>query len=261
MKKTILICLAAAALLCLPCMAYGQSIDGIKIVASPKDTSGKLLYFQVTGTTEGRTLFLGTSLYPPQYTNRLKEGFHELVPVTGSFTKYWEVPEKYYGGVFEAALWGEKVPKSKCNVADCFACGKFGYHPEKMQDYASGTLLAAGALKLKIAVAEQSDMLVVTVSGEANNGGAYLGSSFYPKDYKDIFAEGSHDCRQVSGAFKEVYTVPRKFREGKYEIALWKKKIQRSACTNKACIWCQNLGYHLWWLLFSKSGKLDISTP
>gem|GEM_PF-361274 len=257
MKKTMSLLIMAFMLISLATAAHAQCLINVKIVPSTKDAKGRTLVCYISGDTQGKVAYLGCSFYPARYYDKLKDGYHEIYQVSNSFQKNWELPEKFYEGSFEIALWGDKVMKNKCNKVDCFLCNKFGYHLENMLDYCSGTLLATNSTGLRINIKENGDKIIITATGEAGNGTAYLGASFYPKDCKDIFADAQHDCRLVQRTFQESWTLPKQYKDGRYDIALWNKKISKNACTLKSCLWCDKLGYHLWWVLFLKSDKIE----
>ncbi|MGV8123854.1 MAG: hypothetical protein AB2L14_29240 [Candidatus Xenobiia bacterium LiM19] len=258
MKRVIFLLTLTVLMLSLAASAYAQCLINVKVVPSTKDAKGKTLICHITGDTQGKAAWLGCSFYPARYSDRLRDGYHEIYQVSNSFQKNWELPERFYEGSFEIALWGDKVMKNKCNKVDCFLCNKFGYHLENTLDFCSGTILATTTTGFRINIAENGDKLTITVTGVAGNGSAYLGASFYPKECKDIFDDAQHDCRLVQKTFLESWTVPKRYKDGRYDIALWNKKISKNACTLKSCIWCEKLGYHLWWVLFLKSGKIDI---
>jgi len=256
MKKPFMVLLIYILLCLCPSLTHAQSLYTVKVLPSPKDSTGRTLQFSITGDTQGHVAYLGCSFYPSKYSNKLKEGYHDIVQVSNSFTRSWEIPEKFYEGSFEIAIWGDKVLKARCGRKDCFLCGKFGFHLEKMLDFCSGTLLPTNPVTLQVSTVPGDGYVTVTVNGATQNGGAYLGVSFYPKDCKDLLKEGKFDCRRVYSSFSEIWTVPDKYRGGRYEIALWNRKINKSDCRIKSCFWCRKLGYHLWWLLFLKSGVI-----
>lgn len=193
----------------------------VKIVPSTKDPSGRILVISITGNTNGRTAYLGCSFYPSKFTSKLKEGSHEIVQVSNAFTKTWEIPEKFYQGSFEIALWGNRVMKNRCGSNDCFLCRRFGYHLDTMLDFCSGTLLVTKPVTLRISIAENTGFISVTVNGDVQNGNVYLGVSFYPYGCRDSLKEGRFDCRQVKSGFSEIWTIPERFKGGRYDIALW----------------------------------------
>lgn len=258
MKKVMFLLTLTVLLISMAASAYAQCLINVKVLPSTKDAKGKTLICHITGDTQGKAAWLGCSFYPARYSDKARDGYHEIYQVSNSFQKNWELPERFYEGSFEIALWGEKVMKSKCNKVDCFLCNKFGYHLENMLDLCSGTLLATNTTGFRINITENGDKLIITVTGVAGNGSAYLGASFYPKECRDIFDDAQHDCRLVHKTFQESWTVPKRFKDGRYDIALWNRKISKNACTLKSCIWCEKLGYHLWWVLFLKSGKIDM---
>ncbi|MHC9543561.1 MAG: hypothetical protein AB9903_28965 [Vulcanimicrobiota bacterium] len=257
MKKLFMVLLVFIFLSLCTMATYSQDLTNVKIVPSPKDAAGRILVLSITGNTYERVAYLGCSFYPSKYTSKMKEGSHEIVQVSNSFTKTWEIPEKFNQGSFEIALWRNKVMKSRCGSNDCFLCRRFGYHLDTMLDFCSGTLLATKPLTLRISIAENAGFVSVTVNGAAQNGNAYLGVSFYPNGCRDSLTEGRFDCRHVQSTFSEIWTIPEKFKGGRYDIALWNNKINKNECTLKSCVWCKKLGYHLWWLLFLKSGVIE----
>jgi len=258
MKKISILLSIAVLIVFLTAAANAQCLINVNVVPSTKDAKGRTLICHLTGDTNGKAVWLGCSFYPARYSDKLRDGYHEIYQVSGTFQKNWELPEKFYEGSFEMALWGDKVMKNRCNRVDCFLCNKFGYHLENMLDFCSGTILATNTTGMRINITENGDKLTITATGVAGNGSAYLGASFYPKECKDIFADAQHDCRLVHKTFHESWTVPKRFKDGRYDIALWNRKISKNACTLKSCAWCEKLGYHLWWVLFLKSGKLDL---
>ncbi|MGV8122636.1 MAG: hypothetical protein AB2L14_22990 [Candidatus Xenobiia bacterium LiM19] len=162
------------------------------------------------------------------------------------------------GNIFTGAYHCEDCTVTeRCGSNDCFLCRRFGYHLDTMLDFCSGTLLATKPVTLRISVAENAGFISVTVNGAAQNGNAYLGVSFYPSGCRDSLKEGRFDCRQVQSSFSEIWTIPEKFKGGRYDIALWNNRINKNECTLKSCVWCKKLGYHLWWLLFLKSGVIE----
>ncbi|MBI2252125.1 MAG: hypothetical protein HYU63_05210 [Armatimonadetes bacterium] len=54
--------------------------------------------------------WLGVSLYPKGFKDAIKDGDHKTyILAKGKFNKDFVIPEKYYGGTYEIAVWNRKV--------------------------------------------------------------------------------------------------------------------------------------------------------
>jgi len=261
MKRLFTLFSALVLVLCLPEFSCAQSLTGVNLVLSPAGKSSRSLSLTVKGDTGGKALYLGCSFYHPHLKSLPREGFHAITPVQGSFSRSWDVPGKYFEGMFDVALWGRKVNRNACREPDCFCCEKFGYHLEDLIDSCRGTLLPVGSAHMAISIREAGDSFVITAEGDISSGSAWLGSSYYPEKCRDIYREGLHESRLVAQKFKESWKIPGRFKNGRYEIALWKKQVARNACTFKSCPWCEKMGYHLWWLIFMKNGAITELLP
>lgn len=72
--------------------------------------------------------------------------------------------------------------------------------------------------------------------------GMWLGLSFYPQSgtpWHQLIPLSS------SGTFTKRMTIWNRFLGGRYEVALWDRKVYATECHNPNCLYCAKYGYHL----------------
>jgi hypothetical protein len=85
--------------------------------------------------------YLGYSFYEKGCRDAAREGQHRVVKVgKGAFEKTASIDRKFYGGKYEAALWGKMVPKRSCRIPKCAWCAKNGFHMENSLGYTWGNI-------------------------------------------------------------------------------------------------------------------------
>lgn len=101
----------------------------------------------------------------------------------------------------------------------------------------ASTLMATAASRESLTARLTTTSLTVTGNCEKTG---WIGISVYsPTDSK-----GWHQVRQVkAGSLQEVFRVSLT-PGGRYEMALWDRRVSRSSCPTK-CSWCKLNGYHM----------------
>lgn len=113
----------------------------------------------------------------------------------------------------------------------------------------------ASAWRIDVRAAIERDAYVLTVTGVAPAGGAWLGRSAYAYGIRDKATEGVHEVVSVLGDFRHVFTIPvSRVRGGSYEVALWSGRVMAAQCTIPRDTWCKRNGYHLTGLLAYRGG-------
>lgn len=93
-----------------------------------------------------KKIWLGISLYPKEYADPFKEGEHFQVELNSDRSgRTVKLGKKYFGGYFEAAIWGKKVMRGDCTIPDCYWCAKNGFHLDELLFYKTGPLWLAPA--------------------------------------------------------------------------------------------------------------------
>ena len=82
----------------------------------------------------------------------------------------------------------------------------------------------------------------IVVSGEAT-GNFYLGRSLYPKGITNALREGAHETVAIAkGPIQESWEISTAMQGGTYEVALWKRKVDKSKCLAPGgCSVCRQL--------------------
>ena len=93
----------------------------------------------------------------------------------------------------------------------------------------------------------------LTVSGRAQRG-MLLGVSFYTSS-----GQARHALYPLGdGLFRRRLVVGARFREGSYQLALWRAKVPASQCQVPQCAYCPVYGYHLDGKLAGTSGYFTL---
>ncbi|MBI3270022.1 MAG: hypothetical protein HYZ53_13430 [Planctomycetes bacterium] len=98
--------------------------------------------------------------------------------------------------------------------------------------------------------------LVVTGDAPAS---VWLGRSLYPKSMSNPAKDGDHALVPVGrGPFLESFPVGTSFQGGSFEVALWRRKVDKRDCrTPGGCPTCRAVGYHVEGQLGYRAGKLS----
>ncbi|MBM4167033.1 MAG: hypothetical protein FJ218_08990 [Ignavibacteria bacterium] len=98
----------------------------------------------------------------------------------------------------------------------------------------------------------------LTISGNPEQTPLWLGTSLYPYGVVDVLGQGIHKQIEIKKTpFKETIELGKNVYSGSFEIALYRKKIEREDCAeDSGCYWCKRNGFHLEELLEYKNGYL-----
>lgn len=98
-----------------------------------------------------KTQWLGVSLYPKEYKDAIKNGYHQTRDIApDSFYNEFTLDTKEakkFNASYEIALWGKKVLQKDCLIPDCYWCGKNGFHLDELLFYQTGYFNATLAKK------------------------------------------------------------------------------------------------------------------
>jgi hypothetical protein len=228
---------------------FGGGVKGALNVRIDTDASTLEPRKLVMGADCSATAWIGYSIYPGTSVTGVSARHQAVEWRKGAATEE-ALGEKFCGGSYEVALWKEKVPLEKCRLNSCASCKEKGFHmagliacrsgyiPEMLKGRISAVVLAD--------IQDRNTAAKVLVEAAALRGEAYLGSSFYPKDCKDEFAEGVHRVLPMpSKTFSETLEVPEGFTGGTVVVSLWGKRVPAKECTMVDCRWCKKNGCHM----------------
>lgn len=99
--------------------------------------------------------------------------------------------------------------------------------------------LSGAAATREILSAYSPDQSSITEAGTADHEG-WLGLSVYPKRGKTYSVIRYVHC----GTLDQTFSVSSSYAGGTFEVALWEKRVPRSACKSQ-CSWCAANGCHM----------------
>ena len=222
-QRAFLLIVAVAFALVVSGVQAADSLPVAQLKTTVRDSSGTLTLV-VSGAAPENNNWLGVSLYKPYYTDAIWDAQHSAYQMPrGDFTKAFTVPKELEGGIFEVALWKNKVAQ------------KTIYRMETMRGYGGGskdsahTYPASDSISaLKTVIEAKAGKTSLKITGSAPDKEDWLGISFYKASYADPVLDADYSVRRVThGDFALTIRVPEGFETGTYDTALWKNQVER----------------------------------